>query len=59
VVIDNLHIVGIPVTPDKADAPLIIDANAVLPFSVAFKRFQVIARRGGKVAKFRSDVHLP
>jgi len=58
-VIDNLHIVGIPVAPDKADAPLIVDANTVLPFSVAFKRFQVISWGRSKVTKLRSHVQLP
>ena len=58
-VIDNLHIVGIPVAPDKADAPLIVDANTVLPFSVAFKRFQVISRGRGKVTKLRGNIQLP
>ena len=52
-VIDNLHIVGIPVAPDKADAPLIVDANTVL------KRFQVISRGRGKVAKLRGNIQLP
>jgi len=59
VVIDNLHIVGIPVAPDKADAPLIVDANTVLPCSVAFKRFQVIPRGRGKVTKLRGNIQLP
>ena len=58
-VIDNLHIVGIPVSPDKTDAPLIVDANTVLPFSVAFKRFQVISRGRGKVTKLRGHIQLP
>jgi len=59
VVIDNLHIVGIPVAPDKADAPLIVDANTVLPFSVTFKRFQVISRGRRQVTWLRGNVQLP
>ena len=58
-VINNLHIVDVPVAPNKADAPLIVDANTVLPFSVAFKRFQVISRGRSKVTKLRSNVQLP
>jgi len=59
VVINNLHVVDVPVAPNKADAPLIVDANTVLPFSVAFKRFQVISRGRSKVTKLRSNVQLP
>jgi hypothetical protein len=59
VVIDNLHIIGIPVAPDKADAPLIIDANTVLPFSLAFERFQVISRGRGEVTKLGGNIQLP
>jgi hypothetical protein len=35
--------------PDKTDAELIVDPNAVLPFPVAFKAFQVIARDRRKI----------
>jgi len=35
-----------PLAPGKADAPLTVDANTMLPFSVAFKLFQVISRGG-------------
>jgi len=43
VIIHNLHVVGIAVAPLKTDAPLVIDADAVLPFSIALQRLQVIA----------------
>jgi len=49
-VIHNLNVVGISTTPYKADAPLIVDANAVLSFSVTFERFQSIAWGCRKVA---------
>ena len=58
-VINNLHIVDVPVAPNKADAPLIVDANTVLPFSVAFERFQMISRGRGKVTKLRGNIQLP
>jgi hypothetical protein len=31
--------------PDKADAPLVIDADAVLTLPIAFQRFKAVARR--------------
>ena len=44
VVIDNFHTVCTIVMPSKAHAPLIVDADAVLAFSIALKRLQLIAR---------------
>jgi hypothetical protein len=41
-VIYNLDIVGIAVAPFETDAPLIVDANAVLPFPIAPKQLQAI-----------------
>ena len=35
VVVHYLHFVGVSLTPNKADTPLIVDANAVLPVSVS------------------------
>lgn len=30
-IVDDLHLVGVAITPDEADPPLRVDANAVLP----------------------------
>jgi hypothetical protein len=35
VVVHNLSIVRVSIAPDEAEAPLIVDPNAVLPFPVA------------------------
>ena len=43
VVVDDLDIGRSNGGPDKADAPLVIDADAVLPFAISFKCFQTIA----------------
>lgn len=37
--------------PDKADAPLIVDPDAVLSRSIAFERFQAIAWRGRQITQ--------
>lgn len=42
-VIHNFHIINIAVRPLETNAPLVINADAVLPFAVTFKRFQMIA----------------
>ena len=34
-IVNNLDVVGFIVSPLKTDSPLIVDANAILPFAVA------------------------
>jgi hypothetical protein len=46
VVIHDLNACGSSLGPSKANAPLIIDANAVLAVAVAFQFSQAIAWRG-------------
>ena len=58
-IIHNFHVVDIAIAPSKTDAPLVVDANAVLPFSIAFQRFQAIAWRRPQIAKFGGDIQLP
>jgi hypothetical protein len=45
VVIRNLYITSVPFAPNKADAILIVDANAVLPGPIPAQRLQLISRR--------------
>jgi len=44
VVIHDLDFVCVTVSPDKTDAPLIIDANAVLTLAFAFQGLESIGR---------------
>src|SRR3989338_8542988 len=44
-IICDFHFVGVATTPDKADSPLVVDSNRVLPFPVASQRLQLISRR--------------
>jgi hypothetical protein len=43
-VINDLNVVRITVFPDKADAPLLVDPDAVPAFSVMMQSFQMIGR---------------
>ena len=45
VVIHYLDVDRAHIGPHEADSPLVIDANAVLSFSITFQRFQVVAGR--------------
>ena len=56
VVIHYLYVFSARFRPAKADAPLIIDANAVLPEAVAPQCFKAIARRHPQVIQITRDL---
>jgi L-alanine-DL-glutamate epimerase-like enolase superfamily enzyme len=58
VVVDDLDIVRIASLPYEADAPLVVDANAVLAPAVALERLQMIAWRGLQVLEDPSAVQI-
>jgi len=51
VVVDDLDVEGIGGAPDKADAPLIVDADAVLASTIALERLESIAGRNAQVGE--------
>ena len=58
VVIDDFNFVWAVRFPAETDAPLVIDANGVLPRPVALKRFQAIAGWDGKMVEFGDRMNL-
>jgi hypothetical protein len=58
VVIDDFNIMGSVGFPEEANAPLIVNADGVLPFAVALEGFQSVAGRDGKVAEFGDGMEL-
>ena len=52
VIIDELNIVCVSVSPGKADPPLVVYTNTVASRSVALQRFQPVTWRRAKVVKF-------
>jgi len=57
-IVRDLHVVGIALVPPKADAPPLIDANAVLPLTIAGELFKTIARGHAEVVEsFRRMQH--
>jgi hypothetical protein len=48
VIIHDFHLLcaAQSLIPDKANTPLIIDANAILPYPIAFQELQPISRYG-------------
>lgn len=57
-IIHDFYVVGIAVTPNKADSPLLIDTNTVLPSSIPFERFEVIPGWRTQIAQLSGDVEL-
>ena len=51
VVVDDLDVEGIGGAPDEADAPLVVDADAVLACTIALERLETIAGRNAKVCE--------
>jgi hypothetical protein len=58
-IVDDLKVVGVPLAPDEAEPPLVVDSDAVLFLSVAVQCLQAISRRRNKVSQFRGAVQLP
>jgi hypothetical protein len=48
VVIHNLHFVGMTLTPNEADPPLVVDSNGMLSVPVAPQCLQMIPGRGSQ-----------
>ncbi len=44
-IIRDLHVIGISMGPSKADSPLIVDSDAVLPLALPREFLQTISRR--------------
>ena len=57
VVVNDLDFVGITIVPAKADPPLIIDPDTVLPGAIALELLEPVARRDTKVVQRFGGVH--
>src|ERR1039458_7854213 len=49
VVIHYLNVMRIAVTPGEADAPLVIDSNAIRPSAIALQQLELVSRRHAKI----------
>ena len=58
-IIDDLNFVSIPVAPNEAKTPLIVNPDTVLPLSLAAQGFQAVARRRCQIAQLRGAIQLP
>jgi hypothetical protein len=57
-IVHNLHVVGVSASPHKANAPLIVDSDAVLSRAAPFERFKPIAGKRSQINQsFRCVQH--
>ncbi len=49
VVIHNLNVKRIAVTPGEADAPLVVDPHAVCPGAITLEQFKLVSRRRAEI----------
>lgn len=54
VIVHNLDLIGVAVVPDKADAPLFVDPDAVLTVAATRKSLKAITGRDSQVIQVRS-----
>jgi hypothetical protein len=58
VVIHDFNALDVPVAPEEAYAPLVVDANAVLADAIAFQCLKPVARRALQVAQLAGAVQI-
>jgi len=58
VVVHDLDVVGISVTPHKTKTPLDVDPDTALSLPLAAQGFQAVPGRRCQIAQFRSAVEL-
>ena len=56
-IINDLDLEGVAIFPSKTDAPLVINANAVLAGAIALEFLQPVARRDAKVLELLRSVN--
>lgn len=57
-IVGDFYVVGVSIFPAKADAPLLVNADAVLAFAVAGQCFQLVAGRKPKIVEALCAVKL-
>jgi len=58
VIVHDLNFVSIPLTPNEAQTPLIVNPDTVLSLALAAQGFQTVSRRRCQVTQFRGAVQL-
>jgi hypothetical protein len=56
VIVHDLNVVGVAVPPAEANAPLIVDANAMVASAIAFELFEPIVRWHAEILELLGGV---
>lgn len=56
-VVYDLDLMGIPVLPSEANAPLVVDPNTVLPNALPSKLLESVSRRGTQIIERLSGIN--
>jgi hypothetical protein len=56
VIVHDFHIERLPIVKAEANAPLIVDADAVLPGAIAFQRLQPVSGRALQITQIHCGV---
>jgi hypothetical protein len=48
-IVHNLYVVGVAFSPNKTNAPLVIDTDTVLPFAVTLQWMKSVAARHAQI----------
>jgi len=57
-IVDDLDVKGVTVTPPETDPPLLVDPDAVLALAIAFQSLELVRARNQKVFQVSSRVQL-
>jgi len=57
-VIDNLYVKGVTITPPETDPPLLVDSDAALAPAIAFQSLELVRAWNRKVFQVSSRVEL-
>jgi len=58
VIINDFHILGIPIDPPKTNSPLVVDSDAILPFPIPFQGFQTVPGNSTKFVEGKNRVQV-
>jgi hypothetical protein len=58
VIVNEFDLVAISIAPNETDSELIVYANGVLSFTIAFQSFELVSRRGSENSQFGCGMKL-
>jgi hypothetical protein len=50
-IVHNLNLIGLPIVPPEADAPPVVDANAMLTNAITLQSFEPVSSNACQVVK--------